>query len=294
MTKEYEPYYFEPTSDFAFKHIFGREEGKVSLLSLLNAILNGNPTIKDLRILNTETKIEDPDKKASRLDIEAVTSDGIIINVEIQCRVTADLYDRAVVYTSDLLSSNIKKGKAYNFPNVISIWIIKDKVNYGNIKKRIAPIEDIIMCMQPTVWGDDYAPFVDQMRIIWIQLAKFKNKELMNNISEILRNWIKFFNKPEEIESNDKGIKRAKNEWEKITSDDQMKAQRRAREKYERDRDSELYCAKEEGREEGIREGEQKKMKELALNMKSKGFDDDTIAKCLNIDVNTLKVLLNS
>ena len=293
MTKEYKPYYFEPTSDFAFKHIFGREESKVSLLSLLNAILNGNPTIKDLRILNTETKIEDPDKKASRLDIEAVTSNGIITNVEIQCRVTADLYNRAVVYTSDLLSNNIKKGKAYNFPNVISIWIIKDKVNYGNIKKRIAPIEDIIMCMQPTVWEEGYAPFVDQMRIIWVQLAKCKG-ELLEKINEGLKNWIKFFNKPEEIESNDKGIKRAKNEWEKITSDDQMKAQRRAREKYERDRDSELYCAKEEGREEGIREGKEEEKKQIALNMKSKGFDDDTIAKCLNIDVNTLKVLLTN
>ena len=35
------PYDFDPTSDFAFKHIFWREEGKVSLLSLLNAILDG-------------------------------------------------------------------------------------------------------------------------------------------------------------------------------------------------------------------------------------------------------------
>ena len=46
-------YNFEPTSDFAFKHIFGREESKVSLLSLLNAILDGKPLIKNVRILNT-------------------------------------------------------------------------------------------------------------------------------------------------------------------------------------------------------------------------------------------------
>lgn len=282
------PYHFEPTSDFAFKHIFGREEGKISLLSLLNAILDGKPSIKDVKILNTETKIEDPDKKASRLDIEAVTDNGIIINVEIQCRVTADLYNRAVVYTSDLLSNNIKKGKAYNFPNVISIWIIKDKINYGNIKKRIAPIEDIIMCMQPTAWGDNYAPFVDQLRIIWIQLAKFKNKELMNNINELLRNWIQFFEKPEEIKSNDKGITKAKNEWEKITSDAQMKAQRRAREKYERDRYSELYCA----REEGIKEGKIEEKKQIALNMKSQCLDDEFISKCLNISINELQKLL--
>ena len=55
----------EPTEDFAFKRIFGREDSKKSLLSLLNAILDGKPSIKDVKILNSETKIEDPDKKAS-------------------------------------------------------------------------------------------------------------------------------------------------------------------------------------------------------------------------------------
>ena len=58
-----------PTEDFAFKRIFGREDSKISLLSLLNAILDGNPYIKDLTILNTETQIESRDNKASRLDI---------------------------------------------------------------------------------------------------------------------------------------------------------------------------------------------------------------------------------
>ena len=41
------------TEDFAFKRIFGREDSKRSLMSLLNAILDGNPVIKDLTILNT-------------------------------------------------------------------------------------------------------------------------------------------------------------------------------------------------------------------------------------------------
>ena len=64
------PYNLEPTSDFVFKRIFGYEDSKNSLISLLNAILDGNPTVKDLTILNTETLKEGPDNKASRLDIE--------------------------------------------------------------------------------------------------------------------------------------------------------------------------------------------------------------------------------
>ena len=44
--------------------------------------------------------------------------------------------------------------------------------------------------------------------------------------------------------------------------------------------------------EEGIKEGEHKKMKELAINIKSQGLDDEFIAKCLNIDLDILQLLL--
>ena len=310
-------YDLEPTNDFVFKNIFGDDNNKLSLLSLLNAILNGKPVIKDFTFLNTETKAEDKDNKISRLDVEAITDDGTIINVEVQCRVTADLYNRAVVYASDLISQNSKKGNSYGDTKVISIWIIKEKVNYGNIKNRIAPIEDAVVCLRPTAWGDGYEPFVDQMRIIWVQLSKF-NDEVKNTISKKLNDWITFFKNPSVVESNDEGMKNAKYLWNKLSSSDQKRAQIRAREKYEMDKKSEIYCAREEGKEEGmkeglekgikeglekgiqeglekgIQEGEKRKMKELILNMSNQGLDDEFIAKCLNIDINTLKQLLNN
>ena len=143
---------------------------------------------------------------------------------QVQCVATLDLYSRSIVYASHLITQTMKQNQSYDKPRVISIWIIKNAITHGNIKNRIAPIEDAILCLQPTVWGDNCAPFVDQLRIIWVQLAKFKNKDLMKNISELLQNWIKFFDKPEEIKSEDSGIKRAQSEWAKITSDEQMKA----------------------------------------------------------------------
>ena len=71
----------------------------------------------------------------------SVTSEIVI---QIQCKVTADLYNRALVYSSDLLSHNIKKGQSYDVlnkvqhvrsvhkPRVISIWIIKNAITHGN------------------------------------------------------------------------------------------------------------------------------------------------------------------
>ena len=62
----------------------------------MNAILNSNPFIKDVTILNTvldnnnidnntsnTTQKEDPNSKASRLDIEVEIDNGTIVNVEI-------------------------------------------------------------------------------------------------------------------------------------------------------------------------------------------------------------------
>ena len=62
-------YDLEPIMDFAFKNLFGYDDTKESLISLLNAILDSNPVIKSVEILNTETLKEDPSNKASRLDI---------------------------------------------------------------------------------------------------------------------------------------------------------------------------------------------------------------------------------
>ena len=45
---------FDPKEDFVFKALFGTEENKELLISLLDAILKGKPYIKDLSLNNTE------------------------------------------------------------------------------------------------------------------------------------------------------------------------------------------------------------------------------------------------
>ena len=149
-------YDLEPTMDFVFKRIFGYDDTKDSLISLLNAILNGNPVVKNVTLLNIETLKEDPDNKASRLDIEAETDDGTIINVEIQCVATLDLYSRSIVYASNLVTQNTRAGKSYDEPNIISIWIIKNKITHGIMKTRHAPVEEISYCVTPNDFEDKY------------------------------------------------------------------------------------------------------------------------------------------
>ena len=54
---------FDPKEDFVFKALFGTEENKKLLISLLNSILKGKPYINDLSLNNSElTKILEPNK----------------------------------------------------------------------------------------------------------------------------------------------------------------------------------------------------------------------------------------
>ena len=57
---------------------------------------------------------------------------------------------------------------------------------------------------------------------------------------------------------------------------------------------SAIATARDDGRKEGKEEGKLEERKQLALNMKSKGFDTDTIAQCLNVSIYELQQLLNN
>ncbi|MBR1944510.1 MAG: hypothetical protein IJ848_03525, partial [Alphaproteobacteria bacterium] len=170
---------------------------------------------------------------------------------------------------------------------------------------RTHPIEEVLYCMIPNESDNHYTKFNDKSRIIFVHLSRFKDEKILKTISKMMKEWAEFFFDPKRIESEDDGMKDAQYLWTKLSSSEQIKAQIRAREKYEMDKASEIATAKnegiEQGKKEGLIEGEKKgiekgaqqKMKELALKMQSKGFDNDTIAECLNISIGELNALCN-
>ena len=297
-----------PTTDFIFKRIFGNEEGKIGLISLLNAILNGDPVVKDVKFLSTEVPKDEIYSKASRLDVEVTTDNGTIVNVEIQCVDTGDLDDRAITYESQLIGQYTKQGTNYKEPNVISIWIIRDPIKHGPMAKRNCPIEQASVYLEENTWCKESKRLSTKFRIIFVQLSRFKDDKLLEPLSELMRDWAQFFiDRPENVNSNDKGMTKAKYIWTKVAGDKVVKDQIKAIERYEMDKKSEITNARNDGRKEGLIEGkkegliegkkegliegEKKKMKELALNMKVQGFENEVIAKCLNISVEKLNEL---
>ena len=70
------------------------------MISLFNAIFDGNPVITSVRFLNAEIQKDVFYSKASRLAIVEEIDGGTIVNVEIQCVDIGDLGSRSIVYAS--------------------------------------------------------------------------------------------------------------------------------------------------------------------------------------------------
>jgi conserved hypothetical protein (putative transposase or invertase) len=102
-----------PRVDFAFKKLFGSEENKALLLSLINAILPANEQLTEVTLTNPYNDKWYQGDKLSVLDIKAKDMKGCYYNIEMQ--VTDEVYysQRALYYWSRLYSSQLKAGDDY-------------------------------------------------------------------------------------------------------------------------------------------------------------------------------------
>ena len=179
---------YDPKEDFIFKMIFGSEENKSILISLLNSILKERPYIKDVKLENNEISKIFKDSKSSRLDILAVDDNGIKYDIEMQCRKTKDIPNRAVYYASKLFTKDLKENDDYNKSRVISIWIFAE-----NVTNRKSAISEALMTFQPNK-EDKYEILADNIRIIYLELRKY----LINsyNYNDKLTKWVDFLTNP--------------------------------------------------------------------------------------------------
>ena len=279
---------YDPKKDYIFKTLFGKEKNKDLLISLLNSILRGNPIIKDLTLHNTElTKILEKDK-SSRLDISAISDMGIKFDIEMQCRKTSDIPNRALHYSSKLFSSDIKENEDYNQSRVISIWIFGE-----NVTNRKEPINEAMMTWQEND-HDPYEVMTNHLRIIYLELNKYEVND--SNIKDILSGWVDFLKNPAHIDKrvlDNKDIEKAVEELEYISTDDEERAIIESIQSGINDQNSRETIARNEGKEEGLREGLTKGKEEGLREGKEEGLKQgkEEMARILlqsGVDINII------
>ena len=276
---------FDPKEDFIFKMIFGIEENKSILISLLNSILKGRPYINDVTLENTEISKIFKDGKSSRLDILATDDNGIKYDIEMQCRKTKDIINRTLFYASkfnDNKADSAFENKFYRNHSVISIWIFGE-----NITERIEPISEALMTFQP-YQRDKYGIMTDNIRIIYLELNKYIVSD--ENIKYKLSKWVDFLKDPINLNKEtveDKDIDKARKTLEYIST---SKEERIIIEKIVEGR-NDFYSAKNTAREEGKEEGEKNKSIEIAKNMLKKGYKIEDISELSGLTIEEIKNL---
>lgn len=103
-----------PQIDIAFKKIFGVEENKDLLMSLINSIVSKEDRLNDVTLLNPYNPKNFRNDKLSILDIKAIGENGKRYNTQIQLSYEADYDKRDHYYLGKLYTEQLSSGKDYS------------------------------------------------------------------------------------------------------------------------------------------------------------------------------------
>ena len=106
-----------PTSDFVFRKLFGSEENKDLLISLINAVIQPMVPIVDVVIKNPFNMASYEGAKESILDIKAVDENGVWYDIEMQILGHVFYGKRALYYAASTYVNQLEAGEDYSTLN---------------------------------------------------------------------------------------------------------------------------------------------------------------------------------
>jgi predicted transposase/invertase (TIGR01784 family) len=260
-----------PKVDLAFKKLFGSEENKDLLKSLLNAILPPNEKLSELQLKNPYNLADYMEGKLSILDIKAVDEKGKWYDIEMQVEPLRHYGQKALFYWGKVFTNQIESGGLYSKLNKTIVISILDFIYFPNDERhhRIFSLRDIET--HETCTGLDY------MDLHFIELKKFKKG--LKEIKTTLDRWITFLNNAYKYEkgkipgelAKDKEVQKAIEKLDLMYLNEKEREYYEAAQKAARDSAEALITAKEEG--------EKKKAVEMAKMLKENGVDISLIVK---------------
>ena len=263
----------KPTNDFVFKKIFGQTKNADLLKDLLESILT-DMKINEVEV-NKDVSLERKiiTDKLGILDVVATLDDGTRVDVEMQIKDYYNTVERSLFYGTGVYHENLDSGEDYiDIPRSISIWITDYNVfEDGPFHERARLKRDY-----------ENKLLTDKLQLHYIQLPKFKEK--CKRISSKLEEWLTFI-KNENLEEirmiDNKYVKKAEEELEYLTGDEETRRLAYLREKAIRDEMAAMSKArkegKAEGKEEGREEGKEEQKNIIAKKMLAKKMDINLI-----------------
>lgn len=259
-------------NDALFKNVFAQNSDIT--LSLINSVfeVQGSVLISDIEFIDRNLDSEEDDGKESRLDLLGRSSDGTIVNLEIQVAKQGYMGRRSLYYWSRLYNE-LKSGEEYTeLKRTVAINILDfnlfDRKKYPSYHSCFG-VYDIKTGNQLTT----------DCELHFLELPKWNLKTVKE--TNRLERWLSYFSKKtavkelEEIAMLEPAIKKAFEAEEIFTQDEINRRRYELREKSQRDRIAQInYAVNQaitEEREKYVQEEENRVVKWIK---KGKSFDD--------------------
>ena len=163
--------YINPYTDFGFKKLFGTELNKELLISFLNALLQGEQTVKDVTYLNTEhLGTQEIDRRAV-FDVYCEGENGEKFLVEMQRGEQQFFKDRSLFYTTFPIREQASKGRGwdYELKSIYTIGILN--FTFDNSSDEYYHHEVKLVDMRTK------EVFYDKLTLIYLEMPKFNKEE---------------------------------------------------------------------------------------------------------------------
>ncbi|WNS42074.1 Rpn family recombination-promoting nuclease/putative transposase [Paenibacillus sp. MMS20-IR301] len=266
----------DPRVDFVFKRIFGSENNKDVLLAFLNCIFTeaGEPPLTEIILMNPYTDKDDPLDKQSIFDVYAKTSEGKLIDIEMQLFNKYDIEKRTLFYWSKRYASQLSEGDKYpELKKCVTINIL----NYGFLKNE--QYHNVFHLREDRTG----ISLIDDIEVHFLELPKLDEHSVPSEGGLI--NWLLFLkgadtSQWEVLKMNEPGLEKAMDTLQYLSQDSEARRLYEARQKYLHDEASMLGSAKLAG------------IKEVARNMLDLNLDITTIIKATGLteqEINALR-----
>ena len=275
--------FINPFTDVGFKRIFGQEINKDLLIDFLNALLEGEKRVKDIRFLDKELLPEYENDRSLIYDIYCTDENGEQFIVEMQNREHVNFRERTLYYLSQAIARQGEKGTGWQFDLKAVYGVFFLNFRLSDLPQKLRT--DIVLCDR-----DTHELFTDKMRYIFLELPLFDKEE--NECETDFERWIYVLKNMETLQRLPFKARNAVfQKLEQIvdiaalSKEDRMKYDESI--KVYRDKLAIMAFERQKGQAEGRAEGKL----EVARNLKQMGLATEAIAQATGLTAETIEAL---
>ena len=278
--------FLNPTTDTAFKRLFGDKHRKNLTINFLNSLLerNSGNLITEITFRDTAHIPDTIDGKFSCVDINCIDQSGNHFIIEMQVAKEAHFLQRAQFYAASALSRQLKKAETYkNLQPVIFIAIMRNQLFLDNQDA----ITHHLICNTKT--GKQS---MRHLEFHYVELNNFHKQldELVSNIDK----WLYFLKHAEDLDVVPHVFEESKDFIEAFHVMEKSLWSPADLIKYRADLDRMYRDTRlQEGMvEAGIEIGAQKSREEIARNLLQEGLSINLVAKSTKLSVKRIAELV--